>query len=132
MRAVAREAAFEQGECVDREWRRAERAVAGDEVLGVARPAAFPARQRDVGMEGATLGLEADREADPLDFGGERGERRLGLDPGPQSARTALVEPADSLDPQLEARRTDAAERVGEVLGDRALDFTDEAQGQVQ
>ena len=52
-------------------------------ILYLARPAAFPAGERDVWVEGATLGLEADRLAHALDFCGQSGDGFFGLDSGP-------------------------------------------------
>ena len=86
MRAVARQAAFEQDELADLERLGDEAAAAGEEVGELARPAAFPAGQGDVRVEGAALGLQPDRLAGALDLGGEGGERLLRLDPGPQRA----------------------------------------------
>ena len=44
------------------------------ELLHLARWAAFPAGEGDVGMEGAALVFEADPLAGPFDPGGERGQ----------------------------------------------------------
>src|SRR4051794_30954108 len=119
MRAVAREAAFEQSEAVDRERLRREAAGAVEEAGDLAGPAALPARQRDMRVEGAALGREAGRLARALDLGGERGERRLRFDAGPQRAGAALLEAAGAVDPDLEAGGTDRGERRCKVLGDR-------------
>src|SRR4029453_11226372 len=79
MRAVPRELAFEQDEAVDGEGRGCKAAVSLDEdIRGPARPP-FPARQGDVRMEGAPLGLEADRLADGLDLSGQWHKPRLRL-----------------------------------------------------
>ena len=43
-----------------------------------------------------------------------------------------MVEAADALDPGLEPRGADAAQRIGQVLGDMAIDLADEAQGEVE
>ena len=60
MRAVAREAAFEQGEFGHVERLRREAARAFEKACDFARAAAFPAGERDVRVEGAALGFEAD------------------------------------------------------------------------
>ena len=83
MRAVARQVAFEQDEAVDREGVRHEVLAAVEEALDLARPAAFPAGERDVRMERSALGLEAGADAGPLDLRGERGDRLLRVDGGP-------------------------------------------------
>src|SRR3982751_3485980 len=118
MGAVAAEAAFEQSEAGDIERFGNEALAALEEVLGLAAAAAFPPGKRDVRMKGAALRLEADTLAHPLDLGGERGERLLGIEPGPQGASTERLEPADSLHPNRERTRAHPAERCGEVLGD--------------
>src|SRR4051812_44370900 len=101
MRAVAREAAFEQDKAVDFEPIGGEAASALEEGRDLAGTAAFPAGQRDMRVEYPTLGLEAGGLAGALDLGGERGERRLGLDAGPQRARIALLEAAGAMDARL-------------------------------
>lgn len=83
-------------------------------------------------MKRAALGLEADKLADSLDLGSEGCERRFGLDSRPQSTRAALLESAHAGDAELERRRADLPERVGEIVRHRPLDFADEAQGEVQ
>ena len=83
MCAVSRQAAFEQDEAVDGERLRRQAAAALEEVVHFARAAAFPAGKGDVRVERAALGFEADRLAPALDLGGERGERRFRLNPGP-------------------------------------------------
>ena len=98
MRAVAREAAFEQDEFGDLERLGTRPRVAFEEACTSRVAAAFPTGERDVGMVGAALGLEADRLADALDLGGERGEWLLGLDARPQRAGVALLETADAVD----------------------------------
>src|SRR5256885_16471977 len=128
MRAVAREAAFEQDEGVDLERVGGEAPSALEEGRDLAGAAAFPAGECDVGHEGAALGLEAGGLAGTLDLGGERGERRLGLDAGPQRARIALLEAGGAMDARLERLRADCGQRGGEVFADRAVDLADEAQ----
>ena len=83
MRAVAGEAAFEEGEFVHAERFRREAAGALEEARDLAGAAAFPARERDVWMKGAALGLEANCDARPLDLGGKRSHRLPRLDSGP-------------------------------------------------
>ena len=106
--------------------------VALEEICDFAAAAAFPARERDVRMECAALGLEADLLTGALDLGGESGKRRLRFDAGPEGASAALLEPADADDPRLKAFGTDVRQRRGKVLGDRAIDFANEAQSQVE
>ena len=43
-----------------------------------------------------------------------------------------VIEPPDPGDADLERRETQRAERHGEILGERALDLADEAQGQMK
>ena len=78
------------------------------------------------------LGLEPDCDAHALDLGGERGERLLRLEPGPQGSGIARLEPADALDPKLEPAGADLAQGDGDVFRNRPLDLADEAQGQMQ
>src|SRR5579884_1597181 len=79
MRAVAGEAAFEQGEGVHLERIGNDAAFALEEIRDLARPPPFPARERDMRVEGAMLGLQADLLARSLGLGRERGERFLRL-----------------------------------------------------
>jgi hypothetical protein len=83
VRAVAREAAFEQGEPVDFERFGGKTAGAFEERGDLAAAPAFPPRQREVRVERAALGFEARRLAYALDLGGERNKRRLRFDPRP-------------------------------------------------
>src|SRR5260221_2152670 len=80
---VARQAAFEEGEGVDRERLGGEAGLALEEAGDLARAAALPAGQRDVRVKGAALGIETDGDASALNLGGECGERLLRLDASP-------------------------------------------------
>ena len=60
MRAVAAEVAFVEGDRVDGEGVAAQRGVGGEERVERRARAAAPARERDVGVEGAALGGQAD------------------------------------------------------------------------
>src|SRR3954469_23271925 len=117
MRAVARQAAFEQAEAVDFERLRGEAAGAVEEIRELAAAAALPPRQRDVRVEGTALGLEADRLARALDLGGERGEGSFRLDSGPQRAGAALLEAAGAVDANGEGGGADRGERGSKVFG---------------
>src|SRR5690348_11684023 len=132
MRAMPGEATFEQDEAVDGEGCGGEAGAALEELVDLARSAAFPAGERDVRVECAAFGLKAGRLADALDLGGESGERRLRFDRRPERAGIALLEAADAADAQLERLGADAGERGGEIFGNGALDLADEAQRQVQ
>ena len=59
MRAVARQPALEQDEALDRKRRRGERAAALEEVVRADTLLTAIAGDRDMGMEGAVLGLDA-------------------------------------------------------------------------
>ena len=83
MRAVTRQAAFEQGEAIRRErWRSEASAALGEGVRRAPRVAA-EASERHVGVKGAALGFEAGGLAGALDLRGERRDRCPGLDAGP-------------------------------------------------
>ena len=62
----------------------------------------------------------------------QRFERLARHCPGEQHAVPALVEEADAVQAKLDRRGADRAERGGDILGQRPLDFADEAQGDVQ
>jgi hypothetical protein len=132
MRTVAREAAFEQNEPVDLERVRPKPLLSFKEVLHLERPMSLPPRQGDVRMEGPALRLQADLLTRSFDFRGDGSERRLGRDARPKRAAAPLLEPADSAQSDLESRSPNSAERVGEIVGDRPLDFTHEPQGNVE
>jgi hypothetical protein len=72
MRAVTREVALEQREVGDLERRRRQAARTLQEVVGLAGSPAFPARQRDVRMEGAMLWLEL-KKMELAQVAGDRG-----------------------------------------------------------
>ena len=112
--------------------RRSEGAVAVEEGLGSGGGGAPETRQGDVRVKGAALGLQAGGDAGALDLCGERGDRLLRIDRGPQGAAAAALENADAVDGQLKARMTDAIEGHGDVVGQRPFDFADEAQRQMQ
>jgi hypothetical protein len=127
MRAVAREAAFEQDEVAHVERIRREAAHAFEESGDLVPAPALPSRKRDVRMKGAALRIQADGEAGALDLRRKRGNERPRLDTGPQSARAALLEPAGAGDAKLERRGADAGELGGEIVRDRPLDLSNEA-----
>ena len=83
MGAVARQVAFEQDEAVDFERRRCEPRATLLEVAGGRGALPLVARQGDVRVEGAMLGLQARGDAGAVDLGGELGDRLFRLDPGP-------------------------------------------------
>src|SRR4051794_3605043 len=109
MRAVFRQAAFEEGETIDVPQLGNERAFAVEVIGELACAAAFPAGEGDVRVVGAALRLEADALADPLNLGGKGGERLLRFHAGPKRAAAALFEAADAFDAQQERIGADAA-----------------------
>ena len=83
MRAVPRQAAFEQDEAIHRE-RLAKRGFGGARRRRAPRPrVAAEASERHVGVKGAALGSRPARLAGALDLRRERRDRALGLDAGP-------------------------------------------------
>src|SRR5438270_3798722 len=117
MGAVAREAAFKEGELGYHEGLRREAAAAFEEIVDFARAAAFPAGEGDVRVKGAALGLEAILLADALDLRGEGSDGRLGLHAGPQGTAAALFEAAETGDVQLECVTADPCQRGREIVG---------------
>src|SRR3954454_10888772 len=104
MRAVARQAAFEQRKLGHFEWVADQALATLEEIFGLAGAAAFPASERDVRVEGPALGLEPNALASALDLCCERGERILWLDPRPQRAGIARLEAPNALDPDRKRR----------------------------
>ena len=96
MSAVAGEAAFEEGEGVDREGFGSETSVAFEEPLDCWRRAAVPAGEGDVRVKGAMLGLEPGGDAGALDLGRERRHWLARLNRGPNRPAIALRELADA------------------------------------
>ena len=130
--AVLGEATFEQDELVDLERLGSECSRAFEKGCDLTTSPALPACKGDMRMEGAPFGLEPGLLAYSLDLGGKRGESFPGFNSSPDGSRASLLEPADAFDPDLESARTNAAEGSGKVLGERAIHFSDEAQGEVQ
>src|SRR5687767_8670846 len=95
VRPVAPELALEQGECLDLERLAAQASKTRDERVRRRARAAAPPRERDVRMKGAALGGKADADAQPLDLGGQRSDRRARLDRGPQGSPTMMLEAPD-------------------------------------
>src|SRR5439155_469167 len=103
-----------------------------EEALYFAAAAAFPPSEGDVRVEGAAIGFQAEIRAGAINLGGERRERRLRFDAGPQRAGVALFETAGAADAQVECTDANPRERGGDVFGQVAVDLPDESQGQVK
>src|SRR6476646_3376063 len=83
MGAVARQAAFEENEAVHLERSGAEAAPSVQEFDELARSPAFPAREGDVRVKGASFGVQTNRLANALDLGREGSEGLLRFDARP-------------------------------------------------
>ncbi len=125
MRAVAGELAFEENEAIDPEWFRSEIRVPSQEGVDRFGIAAVPARQGDVRLKMPGAPARARLVECALDLRGERGDRLLWLDAGPEGAAISL---ARIFRRRRRAVRTDgesqSLKRGSNVIGDRALDFS--------
>ncbi|ESY88067.1 hypothetical protein X739_08335 [Mesorhizobium sp. LNHC220B00] len=77
--------------------------------------------------EPARIGGDAEPLADALDFGLESRQIGRGRSAGPHRMRLLLAERADTRQRQRKGRAMHPVERVGDLVGDMALDVADEA-----
>src|SRR3546814_18180469 len=79
------------------------------------------------------VGRKADADAGAVDLSMRLREGVAGLDARPERVDLALaVEAADAGQGDFERRKADMAQRVGQVVGLRAVDFAHEAKGEMQ
>ena len=88
--------------------------------------------ERDVREEGATIRLHADTDQGPIDLLVERLQRLALYRPSEQHALAALIEKADSVQPEFDSRGVDRGQRGCDVFRHRSLNFPDEAKRDVQ
>ena len=124
--------AFEQREMGEAEGRAGEAGVIGEEAVGDVGGAVHPG-EGDVGEIGAAFGVEPDADQCLIELVVELGGHVVRADAGPDGVgAAAAVELADAIERGLEGGETDLAERERDILGHAAIDFADEAQGDVE
>jgi len=79
----------------------------------------------------ARIGGDAEPLADAIDFPLKCRQIGRSRHAGPHRMRFFLAESADAGQGQREGRAVDAVERVGDLVGDMALDIADETQRQM-